>query len=42
MLIDHNILYKAISDSFPNSTIELIDTVGDNNHYQVKNHFRKI
>ena len=36
MPINHNTLYKAISDSFPNSRIELIDTVGDSNHYQVK------
>ena len=36
MPIEYNALYQAISNGFPNSKIELIDTVGDSNHYQVK------
>ena len=36
MPVNFDVLYKALSDQFPNSVIELDDTVGDNNHYSVK------
>ena len=36
MPVDFNVLHQVLSDQFPNSTIELDDTVGDSNHYSVK------
>ena len=36
MPVDFNVLHQVLSDQFPNSTIELEDTVGDSNHYSVK------
>ncbi|WPX96851.1 BolA/IbaG family iron-sulfur metabolism protein [Candidatus Bandiella euplotis] len=36
MPIDHNTLYSAIKSNFPNADLELTDTVGDNNHYELK------
>lgn len=36
MAIEYNVLYKKILEGFPDSKIELVDLVGDNNHYDVK------
>jgi len=36
MTIEYNTLYSLIDNAFPNSTIELVDLAGDNNHYQLK------
>jgi stress-induced morphogen len=36
MPINHDVLYQTILQGFPNSKIELVDTVGDSNHYNVK------
>ena len=36
MSIDYDTLYNTISKEFSNSRIELIDTVGDKNHYSLK------
>ncbi|WP_236870110.1 BolA/IbaG family iron-sulfur metabolism protein [Candidatus Bandiella numerosa] len=36
MPINYDVLYETILRGFPNSKIELVDTVGDNNHYNVK------
>jgi stress-induced morphogen len=36
MPIEKNDLYQIIQKSFPAGKIEIIDLVGDNNHYSVK------
>ena len=36
MPISQNNLYSLIHKSFPDAKIEIIDLVGDNNHYSVK------
>jgi stress-induced morphogen len=36
MPINYDILYETILRGFSNSKIELVDAVGDNNHYSVK------
>lgn len=36
MPMNYDILYQIILQGFPDSKIELVDTVGDNNHYNVK------
>ena len=35
MAIDYNTLYKILKDAFPTDEVILIDTAGDNNHYEV-------
>ena len=35
MAIEHKKLYEILSDQFPGDKIELVDTAGDNNHYEV-------
>jgi stress-induced morphogen len=35
MAIEHDTLYKILKDAFPNDEVILIDTAGDNNHYEV-------
>lgn len=36
MPIDQTILHDLIKQSFPSAQIEIIDLVGDNDHYSVK------
>ncbi len=36
MPIDFDTLYNTIAGAFPSSKIDLVDTVGDSNHYNVK------
>lgn len=36
MPIDISILHNTIKNSFPEADIELKDTVGDSNHYELK------
>ena len=36
MPIEKNELYQIIEKSFPKGKIEIVDLVGDNNHYSVK------
>jgi stress-induced morphogen len=36
MPIDRDILYNTIRAGFPDADIELIDTAGDSNHYELK------
>jgi stress-induced morphogen len=36
MAISHNDLHSLIAKSFPNAQIEIIDLVGDDNHYSVR------
>lgn len=35
MAIPYNTVYDLLAKSFPNSEIDLIDTAGDMNHYEV-------
>ncbi|MFQ3307103.1 MAG: stress-induced morphogen [Candidatus Midichloriaceae bacterium] len=36
MGMEYELLYGIILENFPDSNIELKDTVGDQNHYEVK------
>lgn len=35
MAIEYEELYSLLRKKFPNDEIELVDTAGDNNHYEV-------
>lgn len=35
MAIEHEKLYSLLQTGFPQSEIELVDTAGDSNHYEV-------
>ncbi len=36
MAIEQKILFKIIQEKFPDAKIEIIDTVGDSDHYRIE------